>query len=176
MKGKIVLMGVAALLAAAAVGAAPEVPEWKVRPWEIMRGLKPRAAVLWQLDRDSLKGWTVKGAKSELSETDVTKLWGEKVAKVHYAQAGSVTIRPPQPIPVPADADGVEVWFYGPAAKGFGSLPSVSYMLADASGARFRVPGSGMGSRWASHAWWGASLVRIPAAAKRPVKLVSFLL
>ena len=174
MKPRITLL--CALLSAAlfAAPAAPK-PEWQIRPWEILQGLKPKGVQLWRLDKDGIDGWKVSGCGATLDTTDLTKLWGEKVARVTYTKTGpSLTVTPAQPIAIPADADGIELWLFGPANKGQGSKPQVTMLFVDANGKQRRVNPVGNGSRWAKNRWWGTTACILPKDMKRPLKLVSF--
>ena len=174
MKPRIALL--CALLSAAlfAAPAAPK-PEWKIRPWEIIQGLKPRGTQLWRLDADGLEGWKVSGCDSTIDTTDLTKLWGEKVARVTFTKEGSLlTVTAARPIAIPADADGLEIWLFGPANKGFGSKPTVSMLVSDANGKKRRLFATGCGSRWDAKRWWGAAAAAFPKDLKPPLKLHSF--
>ena len=70
--------------------------EYKVRPWEIIQGLKPHSELVWDMAKGDLAEWKVSG-KAKLSATQHTKLWGDSVAKLDLPPNGSVTIRPPAP-------------------------------------------------------------------------------
>ncbi len=170
MKSRIALL--CALFSAAlfAAPAAPK-PEWKIRPWEIMQGLKPRGVQLWRLDKDGIDGWTVKGCDASLDTTDLTKLWGEKVARVTFTKPGqTIAILPKTPIAIP-EGDGLELWMFGPICRGEGTKPTVSYLVSDASGRKKRVFATGCGSRWARNRWWGTAACILPKELKRPLKL-----
>ena len=83
------LLGIVALTLGSAQ--AYEKSEYKVRPWEIINGLQPYSEQLWQTDADGIAGWKATNG-GVLSETSLTKLWGEKVAKLTFPKGGSVTI------------------------------------------------------------------------------------
>ena len=68
--------------------------EYKVRPWEIIQGLKPHSELVWDMAKCDLAEWKVSG-KAKLSATQHTKLWGDSVAKLDLPPNGSVTIRQP---------------------------------------------------------------------------------
>ena len=90
------------LLGMAAMQLAAEPPkynesEWKIRPWEIIRGLQPRSELLWHADQGDLAKWKATNG-GVLSETAITKLWGNKVAKLTFPRGGSVTVKPPVPL------------------------------------------------------------------------------
>ena len=148
--------------------------EWRVRPWEIINGLKPHSDTIWQLDKDSLQGWKVSGAGAELSETSVTKLWGEKVAKLTFPKGGSVTVFLPEPIKFNQKIDGFDLWIYGPINNGVGTRPDLTFLISDADGRKIRVDSMGMGSRWNRVRWWGMAAAIIPPDIKYPITLHSF--
>ncbi len=172
MKPRIALL---CALLSAALFAAPK-PEWKIRPWEIMQGLKPRGVQLWRLDQDGLDGWKVSGCgATKVEATDLTKLWGEKVARVDFDKEGPVlTVTPPKPLPIPEDADGLEIWLYGPVNRGQGSKPQFSILVADAANKQRRLYSTGAGSRWAKNRWWGTTAAAFPKDLQRPLKFISF--
>ena len=58
--------------------AAYEKSEYKVRPWEIINGLKPYSKALWQADNGDISKWRASNG-GVLSETSITKLWGERL-------------------------------------------------------------------------------------------------
>ena len=163
---------------AAALFAAPySTNEWRVRPWEIIQGLKPRGVQLWRLDQDGIDGWKVSGCDSAIDTTDLTKLWGEKVARVSFTKEGAnINVTAPKPIAIPADSDGLEIWLFGPAGKGFGSKPRISILLADANGKSHRIFATGCGSRWDAKRWWGTAAIVFPKDLERPLQLRGFAL
>ena len=149
--------------------------EWKVRPWEIIRGLQPQGKTLWRMDRDALEGWTVSRADAKLSSADLTKLWGESVAKLSYAKGGTLTVTPKEPITVAEPADGLELWLYGPLqSRRQGPVPEMSFRCSDASGRKFNLKTAGGGSRWAAKRWWGVAAGLFPDKVEFPVKIHSF--
>ncbi len=163
-------------LLSAALFAAPK-PEWQIRPWEILQGLKPKGVQLWRLDKDGLEGWKVSGCGATLDTTDLTKLWGEKVARVTFTKEGALlTVTAARPIAIPDDADGLEIWLFGPVNKGFGSKPRISVLVTDANGKSHRISATGCGSRWAQKRWWGTAAAIFPKELKRPLTLKSFAL
>lgn len=148
--------------------------EWRIRPWEIIRGLKPHSQTLWQLDRDGLEGWSVKGADAELSTTDVTKLWGENVVKMTFPKGGSATVTLPTPLEIKEEVNGLDLWLYGPINKSVGARPDLSFLITDATGKKIKLPSVGSGSRWDLKRWWGMAAAVIPEGTKFPIQLHSF--
>ncbi|MDH7601667.1 MAG: hypothetical protein QHI38_05915 [Armatimonadota bacterium] len=86
------------------------------RPYE-MKGRKEDRVPLFGFE--DLTGWTVQcagGADGELVRTREQQLWGEYVGKLTYSGTsvdGTLTIRPPKPIPIPDAFDCVSMWIYG---------------------------------------------------------------
>jgi hypothetical protein len=71
---------------------------------------------------DQLEGWkcTVEnGAEAALQITRVQNLWDRAVARLRYRGNGRkepdprIRLTPPQPIPLPEQADSVDLWLYG---------------------------------------------------------------
>ena len=142
--------------------------EWKVRPLEIIQGLQPHSALLWDCAKGDLGQWQVsEGGK--LSLTDMTKLWGETVARLDLPPNGAVTLTPPAPIVIAEKAAGIDLWLFGPS----GPAPTTTVTLEDANGVRHKVTLSGTGSRWAKVRWWGCGAVLLPEKALFPVKVLS---
>jgi len=167
-------MVLTAAASVATTAAAYSENEWKVRPWEIIKGLQPQGKTLWRMDRDTLKGWTVSRGDAKLSAADLTKLWGESVAKLTYTKGGTLTVTPPAPITVAAPADGLELWVFGPRQTRQGAVPQMSFRCSDASGRKFNLNATGGGSRWAGQRWWGVSAGVFPGNVRFPVKIHSF--
>ena len=143
--------------------------EYTVRPWEIIKGLQPHSKLLWDMQQNGIKDWRVSG-KGKLSTTNITKLWGEEVAKLELPASGSLTVRLPKPIVINAnEGDGLDLWIFGPA----GSRPKIDFMLKDAEGMTYRMPTSGLGSTWANRRWWGLAAGVWPQGIKFPVQLTS---
>ena len=159
MKQKLILSLLAAATLSSFSAAAYEKSEYKVRPWEIINGLKPYSTPIWQADNGNIGSWKASNG-GVLSEYDKTKLWGENVAKLALPSSGAVTITPPQPLVV-KDADGLDLWVFGP----LGTIPQIDFMIVDAKGVTYRVPTSGCGSRWNKSRWWGAAAGLIPEKA-----------
>ncbi len=70
------------------------------------------------IDFEDLDGWSVQCSDAEASfaRTRRQQLWGRFVGTLTYRGAGPqprVTIRPPQPIPLPDDFDCINFWVYG---------------------------------------------------------------
>jgi len=90
-----------------------------------LAGLAERRKPL--VDFEDLTGWTVETRKgfvtAGLYRSQEKRLWGEHVAKVVFRATGdivpadesrrSVIIRPPEPIPIPAEFDSIDLWVYG---------------------------------------------------------------
>ncbi|MBE6369979.1 MAG: hypothetical protein E7056_07465 [Lentisphaerae bacterium] len=139
--------------------------EWRIRPWEIIQGLKPHSELVWDVAKGDLSSWKVSGAAA-LSEYDKIKLWGDKVAKLDLPDKGSVTLTLAQPQKIEA-ADGLDVWIFGPLS----SIPKIDFVIKDAKNMIYRVPTSGCGSRWAKQRWWGAAAGLIPEKVQFPIVL-----
>ncbi len=166
--------GMLILLASTGFAAGYSRDEWRVRPWEIINGLKPHSRTLWQLDRNSLKGWMASGGDAALAATSETKLWGETVAKLTFPKGGSVTVKLPQSLKIDDPVDGLDLWIYGPVNNGVGSSPELSFLISDASGRKIKIPAVGMGSRWAKLRWWGMAAAVLPRDVKFPIEVHSF--
>jgi len=141
--------------------------EWRIRPWEIIQGLKPHSDLVWDMTRGDLAKWKVSG-KGKLSSTNITKLWGEEVARLDLPSSGAVTLTLPQPLSI-KDADGLDMWIYGPASN----IPAIEFVIKDARNMTFRVATCGCGSRWAKQRWWGVAAGLIPEKAVFPIKLTA---
>ncbi len=168
------LAGVVCAVCLSTAAAAYSPSEWRVRPWEIINGLQPHSQTLWQLDKGSLKGWKVSGGGAELSATDLTKLWGEKVAKLTFPKGGSVTVTLPEPVKLNEKVDGLDLWIYGPVNNGVGTKPEMSFLISDVNGRKIRVRADGMGSRWNRVRWWGMAAAVLPEGVKFPIQVHSF--
>jgi len=167
MSRKFILL--AAVVMCAAVVSAYDKSEYTVRPWEIINGMQPHSKLLWDVEKNGISGIRVSG-KGKLSTTSLTKLWGEKVAKLDLPATGSVTLRLAKPIIIQAgEGDGLDLYIFGPA----GSRPKIDFMLRDANNMVFRMPTSGLGSTWANRRWWGLAAGVFPANVKFPVKLTA---
>ena len=142
--------------------------EWRVRPLEIIQGLQPHSALLWDCAKGDLGQWQVsEGGK--LSATDQTKLWGEMVARLDLPPSGAVTLTPPAPIVIAEKVAGIDLWLFGPS----GPAPTTTIALEDANGVRHKVTLSGTGSRWAKVRWWGCGAALLPEKAVFPLKVLS---
>jgi len=159
----------AAAILSATVLSAYDKSEYTVRPWEIINGMQPHSQLLWDVDKHGVDKWKVSG-KGKLSTTSLTKLWGEKVAKLDLPTNGSVTLRLPEPIVINAGTgDGIDLWVFGPV----GSRPKIDFMLRDADNKVVKMPSSGLGSSWANRRWWGLAAGLFPPGIKFPVQLES---
>ena len=165
-----------ALLGAAALTLCPvqayEKSEYKVRPWEIINGLQPYSEQLWQTDADGISGWTASNG-GVLSETSITKLWGEKVTQLTFPKGGNVTVRPGKELIIKEKVDGIDFYMYGPLNGGVGALPGVTLEIVDAKKMIHRVKLSGAGSRWAQQRWWGVCAGLLPENLNYPIQLKS---
>ena len=102
-------------LLGAVVAAEPPIGK---RPYEMDwagRTQAPRPALV---DFENLDGWTVGGNHSvaTLEASREQQLWERYVGKLTYRADGGgpvVTLRPPQPLPIPAGADCATFWVYG---------------------------------------------------------------
>ncbi len=88
------------------------------RPYEMVWANRTQDTHPALVDFESLDGWTVetKDAVATLTRSREQQLWGLYVAKLVYrgtARSASVTLRPPSPIPIPADFDCINFWIYG---------------------------------------------------------------
>ncbi len=102
-----------------AVASADEVLEEPVgkRPYEMVWANRTQDTHPALVDFESLAGWTVECTDSNASlvRCREQQLWGKYVGRLTYRGEGraSVTLRPPQPIPVPKPFDCVNFWIYG---------------------------------------------------------------
>jgi hypothetical protein len=89
---------------------------------------------------EDLKGWqaTVFGdAEVFVAASRAQRIWREQVAKVIVGECKSffVELRPPQPIPIPADANAVNCWVYSDYHRGTGNTPlAMTVTVADSRG------------------------------------------
>ena len=170
MKKTAKLLTLAAVcLTACSAAAATLPPNILKRPFEItVLGLKPRSTVIWDISKGDLNKWRTTGVL-KLSSSDVAKLWNEQTVRADILRNGSSTITPPAPLPIPDNADGLELWFYGPRNR----APRVFIMVGDANNRRYKIRLSGSGSRWDYKRWWGAGCTLLPKEAKRPLKVIN---
>jgi len=152
--------------------AAYEKSEYKVRPWEIINGLKPYSKALWQADNGDISKWRASNG-GVLSESNVTKLWGNKVAKLTFPRGGSVTITPPKPLVIKEKVYGVELYMYGPLNGRVGAVPVTSLVIEDKNKKIIRLNLTGSGSRWAGYRWWGAAAGILPEDLAYPIAIKS---
>jgi len=71
-----------------------------------------------QLDFENTNGWTVecRDSVADFEDSREQQLWGQHVGKLTYRGEGnrpSVVVRPPEPLPIPAECDCVNLWVYG---------------------------------------------------------------
>lgn len=151
-----------------------DVSEWQVRPWEIIKGLKPQGKTLWQLDKDGLDSLECTGADAVLSVTESTKLWGEHVVKMTFPKGGEVQVSFTTPIPVTTKADGIELWLYGPYQNGPGSNPVITFDITDSNGKKINIKTCGGGTRWNSQRWWGVAAGILPKDIAFPISVNGF--
>lgn len=129
------------------------------RPYEMVWANRTKDTHPPQVDFESLDGWKVEtqDAVATFTRSREQQLWDMYVGKLVYrgtSRKATLTIRPPQPIPVPADADCVNFWVYGNnwAWMPDASTPSVGIhlLLRAADGAELNIR---MGSvNWKE--WW----------------------
>jgi hypothetical protein len=111
------------------------------------------------VDFECAEPWEVEiqDAVACFSRSEDQQLFGRYVGRLVYRSAGRqprVTLRPPQPVPLPPDLDCITLWVYGNnwAWVPDRSTPQValSVLLRSAAGAAVRVP---LGSvNWKE--WW----------------------
>ena len=111
------------------------------------------------VDFEQVDGWTVEchDAVADFERSREQQLWGRYVGKLTYHAEGRkpvVTVRPAQPLPVPADWDCVNLWVYGNnwAFSPDRSTPpvTVNLLFRSAAGSPLRI---NMGTaRWKE--WW----------------------
>jgi hypothetical protein len=91
------------------------------RPYEMVWANRTEPAPP-TLTFENLQGWTMEvhnGAEALLQLSRAQNVWNRPVAKLRYRGNGqsnsapSVVMNPPQPVPVPEEANCVELWVYG---------------------------------------------------------------
>jgi hypothetical protein len=91
------------------------------RPYEMVWANRTEPAPP-TLTFENLQGWTMEvsnGAEAILQLSRAQNVWNRPVAKLRYRGNGqsnsapSVVMNPPQPVPVPEEANCVELWVYG---------------------------------------------------------------
>ena len=70
------------------------------------------------VDFENLDGWKIetRDAVATITRTREQQLWGKYVARLDYrgtSPKAELTLRPPEPIPLPASVDCVNFWVYG---------------------------------------------------------------
>jgi hypothetical protein len=109
---------------------------------------------------DSLSGWTLEcenGAVGRLITSRKQQLWDSPVAQLVYrgnSDTSRVTLRPPEPIPLPSPISAATVWIYG---NNWDWVPDpktpqvpVSLVIRDAGGSLHEIPITRV--RWEE--WW----------------------
>jgi len=129
------------------------------RPYEMEWADRDRDTRLPNVDFEAVEGWTVEfhDALACFERSREQQLWGRYAGKLTYRADGrkpAVTVRPAQPLPVPAEWDCVNLWVYGNnwAFSPDRSTPTVSLNLLfrSAAGSPLRI---NMGTvRWKE--WW----------------------
>jgi len=128
---------------------------------------------------DDLRGWTLAvrgGAQAELHATRAQNVWDRPVARLRYRGEGraasnpSIALVPPAPIPLPAEADTVEMWVCGNRWD-WENPPDtppvrIALHLRDSAGAAHVLQVDVV--RWKE--WWLLHR-RLPAALKHPAVL-----
>ena len=104
---------------AASISAIGQEEKIGVRPYEMDWAGRTKDDWPSLVDFENLDGWTVETENSiaTFERTREQQLFGQYVGKLTYRYEGNgmarVTIRPPQPIPVPEDFDMIGCWIYG---------------------------------------------------------------
>ncbi len=88
------------------------------RPYEMVWAGRTQDTHPPLIDFENLDGWQVetKDAVATFTRSREQQLWGDHVGKLTYRATGKtpvVTLRPPQPIPLTARFDCVNLWLYG---------------------------------------------------------------
>jgi len=88
------------------------------RPYEMVWAGRTNDTRATLIDFENLDGWRVEttDAVATFRRSREQQLWGDYVGKLTYRATGKspvVTIRPPQPIPLAAPVDCVNLWLYG---------------------------------------------------------------
>jgi len=110
------------------------------RPYEIVRANRSEDPPA-QVSFEALAGWqgTVFGdAEVAVSASRAQRVWRNQVAKVSVGACQSfvLELRPPKPVPIPADADTVDCWVHSNHLYGAGSTPvELVVTVVDARGA-----------------------------------------
>jgi len=146
-----------------------------VRPRALVRAMPVRPAV--RLGEIDLAKWAVEGTRGGTASAERTReevCWSEASLKIMYAGEGGhsgFVLRPPAPLPVPADADVARLWLLGRAHGWSKSLTSEQPLLAhylelrDARGDTHRL---GFGRR-VSYPFWYVARKRLPSEWTRPL-------
>ena len=165
---KMLLFAVLTVLADTMPAAATDsMTDWHIRPREIIQGkLVPRCPTIWQYKP---------GAESELEVDNgaaVTAgaerpLWSAQSAKLLHAPKGKTTVVKFKNPPMIQQADGVELWVFGPT----GANSQVGFLCTDADGQEMRLKTRSGSGTWAGKSWWGVALGAFPRGTKFPVKV-----
>jgi len=88
------------------------------RPYEMVWANRTQDTHPPLIDFENLDGWTVetKDAVATFTRSREQQLWSDHVGKLTYRATGKtpvVTLRPPQPVPLTAPFDCVNLWLYG---------------------------------------------------------------
>ena len=88
------------------------------RPYEMDWANRREDARPALVDFEDLQGWTVEcvDAEASFARSRQQPLWGQYAGRLAYRGTGpkaTVTLKPPQPIPVPGPLDCVNLWVYG---------------------------------------------------------------
>ena len=142
MNGLRIWVGIAVVMGLFGTVDAAEPPVGK-RPYEMEWAGRTKAPHKPLIDFENLDGWTVGGNHSvaSLETSREQQLWDRFVGKLTYRAVGGtpvVTLRPPEPLPLPKQTDCVTLWVYGNtwAYSADPTTPQVSVriMLRSASG------------------------------------------
>ncbi len=92
-----------------------------VRPYEMVWANRAEPAPP-TVRFDDLKGWQMEvngGAQATLQVSRAQNVWDRPVARLRYHGTGQaeakprILLRPPRPLPLPGDADAVDMWVFG---------------------------------------------------------------
>ena len=147
------------------------------RPYELEWADRHEDTRIPLVDFEDLHAWTLtqQDAVAVFSQSREQQIWGDSVGKLVYRSAGSnptITLTPPQPVPVPDSFDSVNLWIYG---NNWGwapdpSTPAVEVRILLKSDSGTTVPIVLGSVRWKE--WWlmhhRLSTQQIAQLGKRP--------
>ncbi|MBI2949398.1 MAG: hypothetical protein HYY23_17295, partial [Verrucomicrobia bacterium] len=150
------------------------------RPYEMLwaRRVEPAPPTI-RFDR--LDDWRIEaqeGAEAVLQLSQSQNIWDRPVSRLRYRGDGKssakprIVIYPPSPVPLPADADSVDLWIFGNRWdwENPPDTPALRLILSlrDADGKQHDVAAGNI--RWKE--WWLAHK-KLPNGLKPPVRLES---